>query len=192
MWYTEFKPSERRFFMRCKQEGEKMILIPKSGFKINRIAKLLIIFCILTMICLSLPLNSDNLPIFIAVAILWGMAIVLGVWMLVTNLGYRIVIDETGVREERVFLKKKCLSLSWNQIQDWGYSRFDQKSKSAYVLYFSDLPLSSDNGRKAVTKNCIRLVGEYRQIQTQMDTAVIPFCGGFSPVWPFRPIKTEL
>ena len=178
--------------MRCEKKGEKMILTPKSAFKLNRIAKLLIIFCSLTMICLSLPLNGKNLPVYIAVATSWAIAIVVAAWILIVNLGYKIVIDENGVREERTFFKKKCASLAWTAIQDWGYCRHEEASKGMYVLYFSDKPLGLENGRKDIDKGCICLVDEFHRVQTQMDSTIIPFCGAFSPVWPFRPNKTEL
>ena len=169
-----------------------MILTPKSAFKMNRIAKLLIIFCSLTMICLSLPLNGKNLPVYIAVGACWLVAIIIGAWILVVNLGYKIVIDEAGVREDRVFLKKSCALLTWTEIQDWGYCRFDETPKGMYVLYFSNEPLGVENGKKVIGKKCICLVDDYSHIQTKMDTTIIPFCGAFSPVWPFRPNTAEL
>ena len=178
--------------MHCEQNGEKMILTPKSAFKINRIAKLLIIFCSLTMICLSLPMSEKNLPVYIAVGASWLIALAVGAWILTVNLGYKIVIDEQGVRETRVFLKKKCATLAWSDIQDWGYCRYDDTPKGLYVLYFSDKPLGLENGKKEIDKGCICLVDEFHRVQTQMDSSIIPFCGSFSPVWPFRPNNAEL
>ena len=178
--------------MRCERKGEKMILTPKSPFKINRIAKLLIIFCSLTMISLSLPMSGKNLPVYVAVGAAWLIAIVVGVWILAVNLGYIIVIDEMGVREERVFFKKRCASILWKEVRDWGYCRFDETPKGIYVLYFSDQPLELENGKKVMGKGCICLVDDFSHIQTQMDAVVIPFCGAFSPVWPFRPNNAEL
>jgi len=192
IWYTESNQAEGRTPMRCEKIGEKMILTPKSAFKINRIAKLLIIFCSLTMICLSLPLNGKNLPVYIAVGASWLIALAVGAWLIIVNHGYRIVIDETGVRETRSFFKKKCAYLAWSDIQDWGYCRFDETPKGMYVLYFSKEPLGMENGRKTVDKRCICIVDDFSHVQTKMDSTVIPFCGPFSPVWPFRPNKTEL
>ncbi len=116
--------------------------------------------------------------------------------LLIRSIGYQIVIDSEGVREERKFFKNRCRALLWKEITDWGctyspahYGRYNYKAH--YWFYFSDIVLPEDLLSKKVDKKCIWIDVLGEKELGEIYPVIMSFCKQKTKVFPYRSVAVK-
>ena len=115
---------------------------------------------------------------------------------LLRSIGYQIVIDSEGVREERKFFKKRCRALRWKEITDWGctyspahYGRYHYKAH--YWFYFSDIVLPEDLLSKKVDKKSIWIDVLGEKELGELYPVMMSFCKQKTKILPYRSVAVK-
>ena len=183
--------------MRCKQKTDRMVLT--MGAPACAVAIYLALFgflgCALILTdCFSRELSQPKTLgelFFILLSLFLAFC---GLWMVVTSIGHKIVIDAEGVHETQMFPIRKHVLLKWEEIADWGfaYERTIRTGRgipvNVYALYFSDIKLPMQEKyimEKKIDKECISLrIGE-GQIK-RLYPIIVKYCCHYTEILPFR------
>ena len=155
------------------------------------------------MVIIGLLLGSFSQPRTLGEAFKWflifgviAFLLVLSGAKLLWSIGYQIVIDSEGVREERKFFKKRCRVLRWKEITDWGctyspahYGRYNYKAH--YWFYFSDIVLPEDLLSKKVDKKCIWIDVLGEKELGEIYPAIMSFCKQKTKILPYRSVAVK-
>ena len=133
---------------------------------------------------------TQNILLFFASLMLFAGGIL---WFLCT-LGYRIEIDENGVREFRVFPHRTKRFLSWKDVKAWGFTYQGKNIKpnlflphEIFYFYFSPHSLSSHDqfaGEKRLDPDCIMCQCSKWQLKRKILPVIVPLGKRFTSV-PF-------
>ena len=132
--------------------------------------------------------TQNILLFFVSLILLAG-----GILGFLCMLGYRIEIDENGVREFRVFPHRTKRFLPWKDVKAWGftyqgttYRKYSMKNE-IYFFYFSPDPLPSHDrfaGEKRLDPDCIMCQCSKWQLKRKILPVIVPLGKRFTSV-PF-------
>lgn len=178
--------------MRVSEEGERLV-IQEGRLSIFWCAFMIVFstFCIggiLTDGYAKGVHRLESLGDLFIILFLVVIAAFAGAYLLIC-FGYRIVLDEDGVREERLLPIKRCRSFSWADIKDIGCSfSASYKGRRVYLLYFATFQVTNQTEKtKNVNSDCISISLQSREVDKKFTRLIVPFCNRYSKVKPFLP-----
>ncbi len=178
--------------MKCILKDDSLIIKQSAGYTV--LGVYLIAFSVLVYIAMVISsMENDGLETILIAFFLATISLFGGLWYILAHAGHQLILDANGIREVRLFRKKKCFTYEWKDIQDWGCSYFRTvNGNSIYYLYFSDHPLSVTGiDSKAVTKHCTKIELKNRHIIKWVIPVIIPFCRRYLDIAPFSPFRKE-
>lgn len=177
--------------MQCKEKDNRLILRPMAETALVGIAAtFFVLIGIFLLVSLFWQENGTLSAAGFLAADWFGVGFIV-VWTMVAGwmaytalygkIRYRIVIDQDGIREEGVWLRKGK-ALRWAEIRDYGYYfagnyNINGRTGGLYKLYFSPAILESRNAyRKKPDRGMIQLDIDGRELKEVVEEMVFPFC----------------